>query len=219
LTAGRRGGKSVLVIGSTGLVGSECVRLLTADSRFSRVVALVRSGTIPFGNAAALEVERVDFDNLDAHRDLFEVDQVICALGTTMRKTPSRDIYRKIDYDYPIRAARLAQERGASHYLVVTAAGASSRSRLFYNCLKGELEDALVAMNYRSLTIARPSVLIGNRTEPRRSERIAWKLSFMTPSMYKPVPAANVSRALVNAAGEDAPGVRIIQNRELLDIA
>lgn len=208
--------RSVLVIGSTGLVGSECVRLLSADPTCTRIVALTRNPATIFPASTKLEIKVIDFDNLDRHKDLFAVDQIICALGTTVRKTPSRDLYRRIDYGYPLEAAEHGLAHGATHYLVVSAAGANAKSSIFYNRLKGELEDALALLDYRSLTIARPSVLIGERLEPRRSEKIAWKLGFLTPKKYKPVSASNVARALVNAAREDLPGMRIIQNAEML---
>ena len=205
----------MLVIGATGLVGSECVRLLAVDPTCSRIVALTRRAQNAFPVSSKLEVAVVDFDHLERHANVFEVDQIICALGTTMAKTPSRDVYRQIDYFYPLEVARRGLAHGATHYLVVTAVGANPNSRVFYNRLKGELEDALSLLNYRSLTIARPSVLIGDRSEPRLSEKIAWKLSFLTPRRYKPVPAANVAKALVNAARDDLPGLRIIQNEEM----
>lgn len=208
--------RSVLVIGATGLVGSECVRLLSTDPTCSRVVALTRRKEARFPVSAKVEVEVVDFDRLDKHANLFAVDQIICALGTTRRKTPSLDVYRTIDYGYPLAAAKQGLAHGATHYLVVTAASANPKSRVFYNRLKGELEDALSILRYRSLTIARPSVLIGDRSESRLSEKIAEKLSFMAPKQYKPVPAASVARALVNAARDDVPGLRIIKNAEMI---
>jgi len=208
--------RSVLVIGATGLVGGECIKLLAVDPTCSRIVALTRHPQNDFPVSSKLDVEVVDFDNLANHASLFAVDQIICAIGTTMRKTPSEDVYRKIDYGYPLQAAKLGLQHGATHYLVVTAVGANAKSRIFYNRLKGELEDALFMLKYRSLTIARPSVLIGDRAEPRRSEKIAWKLAFLTPKKYKPVPGTNVARALVNAARDDVPGLRIITNPEML---
>jgi uncharacterized protein YbjT (DUF2867 family) len=165
----------------------------------------------------ALKVEEhvVDFAQLASFGSFFDVDQVICALGTTVRKTPARDVYRSIDFDYPVTAARLALERGARHYLIVSAVGANSRSRIFYNRTKGEVEDALKAMNFRSLTIARPSVLIGERKEPRLSEKIAWRLAFITPSKYRPVHATSVAHALIDFARADEEGIRVISNREI----
>jgi len=213
---GDRESRSVLVIGATGLVGRECIRLLSIDPTCSRIVALTRHDGNVFPMSRKLDVDVVDFENLAEHAGLFAVDQIICAMGTTVRQTPSRDAYRRIDFGYPLEAARLGLQHGATHYLVVTAVGADSGSRIFYNRLKGELEDALSLLDYPSLTIARPSVLIGDRAEPRRSEKIAWKLSFMTPKKYKPVPAANVANALVTAARDNVPGLRIIQNAEMI---
>lgn len=204
------------MLGATGLVGSECVRQLISDDSCSRVVALTRRSHDRFISSPKVEVHTVDFDKLTDYDGLFEVDQVICALGTTARKTPSRDLYRRIDYGYPLTVARLAKDQGASHYLVVTAIGANAASRLFYNRLKGEVEDSLALLDYRSLTIARPSVLIGDRADARLSERIAWKLAFMTPRKYKPVPASRVAGALVSAARKDLPGLRIIENAEMI---
>ena len=208
--------RTALVLGSTGLVGSECLRQLVLDDTCTGVIALTRRAQERTIASPKLEIHTVDFDRLADHADLFDVDQVFCALGTTARKTPSRDLYRRIDYEYPLTAARLALEKGASHYLVVTAIGANAGSRIFYNRLKGELEDSLSLLDFRSLTIARPSVIIGDRAESRRAERIAWSLAFMTPRKYKPVPASRVATALVTAARDDFPGLRIIENPEML---
>jgi uncharacterized protein YbjT (DUF2867 family) len=207
--------RSVLLLGATGLVGQECLRLLVEDETVSRVVVITRRPLSEQQNALKVEDHVVDFSQLASCGAYFDVDQVICALGTTLRKTPELDVYKSIDFGYPVTAARLAKEHGARHYLIVSAVGANSRSRLFYNRTKGEAEDALKAMNFRSLTIAQPSVLIGERAEPRLSEKIAWKLSFLTPAKYRPVHASSVARALVNFAKIDEPGLRIIPNREI----
>jgi len=176
---------------------------------------LARRPLPPQQKALKVEEHVIDFAQLASCGAFFDVDQVMCALGTTVRKTPARDVYRSIDFEYPVTAARLALEHGAHHYLVVSAIGANSRSRFFYNRTKGEMEDALRAMPFRSLTIAQPSVLIGERAEPRLSERIAWRLAFMTPAKYRPVHATSVAYALVHFARLDASGIRVIPNRDI----
>ena len=206
-----------MIIGATGLVGSECVRLLDGDETCSDVVVLARSERPSGLTSRKIEWHPVDFNRLESYANLFEVDQIICALGTTRRKTPDKATYRRIDYGYSLAAAKLGLSHGATHYLAVTAVGASSRSRIFYNQLKGELEDDLRKIGYRSLTIARPSVLMGERAEERRSEKLAWKLAFITPRKYRPVKFTAVARSLCDAAREDRPGVRIIDNREILE--
>jgi len=195
-------------------VGGECVRLLLADETVDRVVVLTRRPLTGF-DSPKLERHVVDFDDLSANASLFAVDQIFCAMGTTRRKTPSKEEYRKIDFTYPLTAAQLGVERGVSHYLLVSAVSADSHSRIFYNRLKGELEDALKSFAFRSLTIARPSVLIGERLEPRLSEKIAWKLGFLTPAKYRPVYGSSVARVLVDSARRDEPGIRTIPNGEI----
>ncbi len=207
--------RSVMLLGATGLVGRECLRLLADDDTVGRIVVLTRRRADSLDGVAKVEQHVVDFDRLTAHAPLFAVDQIFCALGTTQRKTPGKDRYRVIDFLYPITAAHLGIEKGASHYLVVSAVGASSRSLFFYNRLKGELEDALKALPYRSVTIIQPSVLKGERAEPRTSEKLAWKLAFLTPAKYKPVAGASVARALVLAARANQRGIRVIPNREI----
>ena len=211
--------KSILLLGATGLVGNHCLRLLASDPAFHRVVVLTRR-PLPveqtFGN---VEPHVVDFDRLSAHSSLFRVDQIICALGTTIRAAGSQERFRVVDYEYPLAAARLGLAQGATHYLLVSSIGANARSRAFYTRVKGELESALLALQYRSVTIARPSLLLGPRAEHRLGEQIAKRLAFLMPGKYKPVPAHAVAAALVRAAKEDAPGRRIIESRDIREAA
>ncbi|HVF38943.1 MAG TPA: NAD(P)H-binding protein [Gemmatimonadaceae bacterium] len=208
-------GRSVLVLGGTGLVGSECLRLLIEDPSCERIVVLARRPLTANVSSAKVEVHVIDFNHLTSYSHLFDVDQILCALGTTRKQTPSKRVYRSIDFLYPITAAHLGLENGASHFLLVSAVGADSGSWIFYNRLKGELEDALKELAYRSLTIVQPSVLVGDRAQPRRSERIAAGLSFVMPEKYKPVLASTVAKILVDAARRDEPGIRVIANREI----
>jgi uncharacterized protein YbjT (DUF2867 family) len=213
-------GKSILLLGATGLVGSHCLRLLRGDPAFPRVVVLTRRPLPRELTDANVESHVVDFDNLPAHGPLFRVDQIMCALGTTLRNVGGyRETFRRIDYGYPLAAAQLARERGATHFLLVSSLGANPRSRIFYSRVKGELESAVLALPFRSVTIVRPSLLLGARAEFRLGEVIAKRLAFLAPSKYKPVDAHAVAAVLVRAAREDAPGRRIIESREIRTLA
>jgi uncharacterized protein YbjT (DUF2867 family) len=147
------------------------------------------------------------------------VNAIICALGTTIRQAGSRERFRRVDLEYPLAVARLGLQRGARHFLLVSSLGASARSRVFYTRVKGELEDALLAMPYPAITIARPSLLLGQRAEFRLGEEVARRLAPLVPGPYKPVPAAAVAAALVRAAREDRPGHRIIESAEIRRLA
>src|SRR6266571_1847088 len=211
-------GRSVLILGATGLVGRECLRLLLNDPTVARVVALVRRRPDEAGSSK-LQTHIVDFDRLDAHGELFEVDQVVCALGTTMNIAGSKEAFRRVDYEYPLAAAKLGLAHGATHFLVVSALGANAASRIFYNRVKGEIEDVLRTLGYRSVTVLRPSLLIGDRQTTRIGEEIGRRVGFLAPGKYRPVQARDVAIALVDAARTDQPGLRIIESDEIRRIA
>jgi uncharacterized protein YbjT (DUF2867 family) len=142
-------------------------------------------------------------------------DQVFCALGTTMRDAGSQAAFRRVDLEYPVALARAARQRGVRHFLLVSAVGASPTSRAFYNRVKGEVEAAITSIGFPALTIARPSLLLGQRSERRFGEQVGKVLGMVAPAPWKPVPAMRVARALVEAARRDASGIRILENREL----
>lgn len=208
--------RSVLLIGATGLVGRECLRLLLADQDVMRLVVVSRRPLSIDVGAAKLDAHVVPFDELESHAELFAVDQVLCALGTTMRLAGSRDRFREVDYGIPLRVAQLGLARGASHFLLVSALGASAASRVFYNRVKGELEDAVRALPFRSVSIIRPSLLIGKRGERRVREQIGRRLARLAPRRYRPVHARAVAEWLVEMARRDPPGTRIIESVDLL---
>lgn len=206
--------RTALILGATGLVGNECVHQFAASPEFSKVIALTRR---PLRDATHPKVEShvIDFERLDEVKDYFRVTHIVCALGTTIKKAGSQANFRRVDHDYPVAAARVGLEQGAQHFLLVSALGANARSRIFYNRVKGDVEEAIHALPYRSVTIARPSILLGEREEPRVGETIAKVLSRFAPRRVRAVPARDVAAALLRAALDDAPGVRIIESKDL----
>lgn len=205
--------RTVLLAGATGLVGGECLHALLADPTVLRVVALVRR---PLGvRDPRLDERIVDFDRLDAAGDAFRVDQVICALGTTIGQAGSQAAFRRVDQEYPLELARLARAHGARHFLLVSSLGADAGSRVFYSRVKGEVEDALQGAGFRSLTIVRPSILLGARQEFRLGEAIGRLFGRLIPGRYRAVHARDVATVLVAAAAQDAPGVRVLESDEI----
>lgn len=199
--------RHVLLLGATGLVGGELLKRLERDNDVARVTVLARRH-VP----ADPKVEQHPFSLDDRH---FVVDQIFCALGTTIKTAGSQQEFRRIDYEIPLEAARKGLAKGATHFLLVSALGANARSRVFYNRVKGELEDAILSLGYRSVTIARPSLLLGERTEQRRGEEFAKKIGWLMPGKYKPIQATDVAKALADAARRDEPGHRILESREM----
>jgi uncharacterized protein YbjT (DUF2867 family) len=205
-------GSSAIVIGATGLVGSECVRQLAAHPGFERVTALARRALPSDLVAAKLKTELLDFDRLGARPEVFQATHLFCALGTTIKEAGSQDRFRQVDFDYPLRAAELALAAGVRHFLLVSSVDANPVSRSFYLRVKGELEAAIEALGFRSVTVVRPSLLLGDRNEFRLTEEAAKRLSWAFPRKYRPVHARDVAAALIAAAVEDRPGVNLIEN-------
>lgn len=206
---------SILVAGATGLVGRECVRQLAAQPALGRVVALVRraptAGTFP----PATRVVEADFARLEEEVTRLAPAHVVCALGTTMKQAGSREAFRHVDHDLVLAVARGALSAGARHFVLVSALGADPGSSFFYNRVKGEAERDLLALGYRSVTILRPSLLLGARGEFRLGEAIAKRFAWLTPGPWKPVHARDVAIAAARAIAEDRPGARTLQSRDL----
>lgn len=217
-------GRRVLLVGATGLVGREALRQLLADDTVSQVRALVRRPispqallgltTSPAG-LARLEVCVADFERLTQHPEWFVVDTVCCALGTTIAVAGSQAAFRRVDFDYPLQIAQLARAQGAQQFLLVSALGASARSRVFYSRVKGELEEALQQLSYPHVSVARPSLLVGERGEFRLGEWLGLKFGWLMPATYRPVQAAQVAAGLLASARANVPGWHVLTNRQL----
>ncbi len=206
----------VLLAGATGLVGREILRLLAKDDGIAEVRALLRRPLPGHVDKSPRVRELIaDFDHLQDHPDWFRADLVFSALGTTISKAGSQAAFRAVDFEYPLAIARLARAAGAQHFLFVSALGADRRSLFFYNRVKGELEEAISGLGYPSVTIARPSLLLGERQEHRFGEELAKRFSWLLPSPWAGVHASRVAAALVRAAQENKPGVRILTNENM----
>jgi uncharacterized protein YbjT (DUF2867 family) len=204
-----------IVAGATGLIGKELVRQLAASSEWTEVRALARGAPPPQLAAPKVLAVKIDYAALEPPPAWAEVDHVFCALGTTIKQAGTQDAFRKVDFDYPLAIAKAARAKGARHFLMVSALGASARSSVFYSRVKGEIEEAVSALGFRSVTIARPSMLVG-RVPPRRTEGLAAAVGFLVPRPWRPVHASSVARRLIESARDDRPGVRILENADLL---
>ncbi|WP_323120780.1 Rossmann-fold NAD(P)-binding domain-containing protein [Burkholderia alba] len=207
----------LLLVGSTGLVGRQVLDLALADQRVSGVVALARRALPAHPKLLA---PGVDFDRLPDDAHWWRADAVICTLGTTMRAAGSRPAFRRVDYDYPLAVARLAKQHGTPAYVLNSALGADVSSRVFYSRVKGELERDLTALEFASLVLVRPGLIGGARDEARPGERasIAALTLFgsLLPRRWRINPAPKIARALVDAACNPAPGIRVVTSEHLV---
>lgn len=204
---------TILVAGATGLVGSLVVAQTLADARVERVVALTRRPIVAGGKLVNVVAELGD---LPADAPWWAVDGVVCALGTTRARTPAPSEYRAIDHDAPLAIARCARAAGATRFALVSSLGADPRSRFGYTRLKGELETALAAVGYPSITVLRPSMPVGERAEARAGERMFLALFRLAgpllPRAWRVSPAAVVAAAALEGALAGPAGKRVVAN-------
>jgi len=190
----------VALAGATGLVGREILKGLQADPSVAAIHVLGR-------RAPAIADPKViaHVVNFRALSRLPHVDEVYLALGTTIKVAGSQEAFRAVDFDANLAVARAALAAGAKRAGLVSAMGASAKSGVFYSRIKGELEDALCALAFEGLVIARPSLLAGNREslgQPvRRGEDIGFAVSrlfgSLIPRNYRAIPAELVAKALL----------------------
>jgi uncharacterized protein YbjT (DUF2867 family) len=209
--------RSALVAGATGLVGREILQGLLADRGVAVVHVLARR---PLGfEHPKLTAQAVSFAQLPT---LPAVDEAYLALGTTIKVAGSQDAFRAVDFDAVIAVAGAAKAAGAKRLGVVSAMGASPRSGIFYNRVKGETEEALSALGFDTLVIARPSFLSGDREalgQPLRSgEKLALKVSRLLapliPDNYRSIDAAKVAEALL-AGIRKGPGRHVLLSGQM----
>lgn len=203
---------NILHVGASGLVGQLVLARLLESQDVARVVAPTRR---PLDTThPRLHNPMVDFDALPEDADWWAVDAVICTLGTTIADAGSQAAFRRVDHDYPLQVARLARRHGARAYALNSAMGANARSSIFYNRVKGELEDALAALDYPSLVLVRPGLIDGERTRPRAGEGRALAVSRLLrpllPMKWRPSRATRIADALVDAALHPVPGRQVV---------
>ncbi|MGI2328004.1 oxidoreductase [Planococcus sp. YIM B11945] len=216
--------RSALLAGASGLVGNELLQLLLDSSVYEHVTILVRK---PLDiQHPKLEQVIVDYEKLENYTSHFKVQDIFCCLGTTIKQAGSQKAFRKVDYEYPVRMAKLAKAQGVRHFLIITALGADAKSKVFYSRTKGEVEVALKQMDLPALAIFQPSLLLGNRQEFRFGEKAATVLSPLFSALlvgrmkkYEPVSAKKVAFAMLYAAQTNRTGTTFYPSAEIQKIS
>lgn len=209
--------KTALIAGSTGLIGSQLLQMLLDSDRYSQVVALTRQN-LPLQHPKLTQL-KIDFSKLGESLDDFAADDIYCCLGTTMAKAGSKENFYQVDFYYPLLLAKSGKQRGVKQYMLVSALGADKNSSIYYNQVKGEIEEAVTQEHFRALHIFRPSLLLGSRAEQRTGEdaaKIVYKIfGFLIPKKYKAIDSAKVARAMLHFASQEQPGTHIHESQDL----
>jgi uncharacterized protein YbjT (DUF2867 family) len=202
--------KKAIVIGGTGMVGLQLVKQLIEDKKYDEIISLVRrsSGI----NNPKLQEKIINFDQPESWSNLVTGDVLFSSLGTTIAQAKTKDAQFKVDYTYQFIVAETAAKNGVETYVLISSAGANSKSSVFYSNMKGKLEDAVQALSFKQITIIRPGQLAGNRVEKRKSEKIALSIMYFINKLgllkrYKPIQAYQVAQAMINAAENKNSGI------------
>ncbi|KAB2927206.1 MAG: NAD(P)H-binding protein [Candidatus Contendobacter sp.] len=214
MTAQRQTELRVLLAGATGLVGGHCLTRLLADEDIGQVTVFARR---PLARTdPKLTARVVDFDHLGDHAEAIDADVALCCLGTTHRIAGSPEAFAKVDHIYVAELARLAAVRGVPRFVLVSAVGADPGSPVFYNRIKGRAEAAVSELPFKAVHVLRPSLLLGERPEPRPAEDWSkpfaplWSLFLWGPfSRYRPVAAETVAARMVELAKSDREGMHV----------
>ncbi len=210
--------QKAIVIGATGLVGRQLVELLLENAHFYKVVVFTRR-SLGIQNKI-LEENIINFDAPATWQHLVTGDVLFSALGTTLKQAGSKEKQYLIDHTYQYHFAKAAAGNGIPAYVLVSSAGANARSNLFYNKMKGELENDIQQLNFVSTTILQPGLLHGKRQDERVGEKIAFKiLRFINKlgiaKRYRPIDAKIVAAAMINAAIKAKQGVQVYTLNEV----
>lgn len=216
--------KKALIAGASGLIGKHCLKFLLDEPSYSQVTAIVRT-SLKISHPKLIQ-KVIDFDEMETYSESFYANDVFCCLGTTIKKAGSQDAFRKVDFSYPVKLAALTQHCDARQFLIVTSLGADPHSRIFYNRVKGEVEEAIRRIPFTAIHIFRPSILLGERSENRTGEKIGGMLmSALKPIMIgplrkvRPILAEDVARAMVEVARMEQIGFNVYESNEIQKIA
>ena len=212
--------RKALIAGATGAIGSELLELLNNSDRYSEIHCIGRRE--PSTSGEKIKTHIVSYDELDQLDLQLPIDDVFCALGTTIKTAGSVERFKKVDRDYVHQVGNLAQRLNAKMCSVVSAIGANARSSNYYNQTKGEAEELLQNLGLSSLRIFRPSMLHGRRDEFRLKESAGYVLlTIVTPLLqgpwkkYRAIRVEQVAKAMYESALQIYPAVKIFESDEI----
>lgn len=215
--------KTAIILGATGVTGGVLLQKLLTDSRYD-IIKVFSRNSVGFSHPKIQEY-LIDMLQLENYKDNFMGDHVFCCIGTTNTKTPDKDLYRKIDYGIPVTAAKLCKENNISTFIVISALGANTKSTIFYNRIKGEMEESVLAIGILKTHIMQPSLIGGKREEKRFGEYFFKQvMKIINPFLigclkkYRSILPETITAAMIYIANADFEKTRILSD-EIKEIA
>ena len=217
-------GKQAIIFGATGAVGRKLLNICLNENRYQKVSVIAR-------RAAQVSHDKLDWveADFDALNDLAPIPgladgDAYCCLGTTIKAAGSKEMFRRVDFDYVLNAAKFSKKCAVSNFSMISAVGANAKSRNLYNKTKGQVEQAVMAEQLHALRILRPSLLKGEREEFRLNEEIGNLASLLLSPVfslglrkYQPIDIGKVARGLYESVNDEiaSGSVRIYESDEL----
>lgn len=216
-------GKTAILLGASGLTGGLVLKKLLDDDRYETIKLFSRKSS---GTKHSKIIEKVgNILELENFSEEFIADEIYCCIGTTAKKTPNKEHYKKIDIGIPSLAAKLAKKNNIKTFLVVSALGANSKSAIFYNRTKGEMEEAVLKQHIRNTFILQPSIIEGQRNEVRSFEKIGIKFfKLIKPILigklkkYRAIKAEDIAHAMIYLANTKIKQQQIISSNSIKKI-
>ncbi len=216
--------KTAIILGATGLTGSILLKKLMNDQRYETINLFSRKKIEGLPKKVTQYIG--DILTLQNFKAEFKADEVFCCIGTTAKKTPNKETYKKIDFGIPVTAAKLSKENNINTFLVISALGANEKSAVFYNKTKGQMQQEILKQNIPNTFILQPSIIDGNRNETRIAEKIGliiFKLIqplFIGPlKKYKVIKAEEIAQAMLNLANTKTINKNIITSNYIKEIS
>lgn len=207
-----------LIAGASGLVGGKLLALLLVEKKYTKVISIGRR-KLDISHPK-LDQYIIDFNNLEELKE--KADTIFCCLGTTIKKAGSKDAFKKVDFEYPLLLAKYGLKVGAKAFHIIAAMGANAKAKIFYNKVKGQVEDELKQLKFEELHIYRPSLLLGNRKENRTVEKISQALMQFAGFLfigflknYKAIPANSVAQFMLAKAQVKIEGSKVYLSGEM----
>ena len=215
---------NVILAGASGEVGKRILEELIANNLVTSVHLINRS-LHPVQHPKVIQ-HQVNFEQLNTIENAPNFDLAYCCLGTTIKKAGSKTAFEKVDLHYVCQFAQLVKQHNCPTFAVISSIGAHPNKGGFYLETKGRMEESLRKMNWPSLYLFRPSLLIGKRQEFRLGEHLGALLGkLISPILqgtfhkYKPIEMDLVANAMASLTASAELGVTVVEGKDILNLA
>jgi len=195
--------KLIVMLGATGAVGGEALKELLRDENVEKISLLGRR-EVP--DIISRKVSQHMIDIFEPHTYEGSIENhntAICTLGVGEPSKVSKEDFIKIDKEAVLYFAKACKKGGIKHFELLSSVGISPKSKSFFLRTKGELVEALKALNFERLSIFMPSMILTPTNRYGFSQALTlavWPklkpLFFCKLKKYRGIPVALLGKAI-----------------------